>query len=201
MIILVRQAKTIAIFFTAILCLQSCMVYQKTTVTAASQQENKKLKIKTSDGTTFKTYWLTTSDSDIQTFIKSRRVFIDKNDLDRIMVKNPDWLIVPLDLALEFDGPIYMTTKTFREYHPYETYAYNHQFDFIEETDEAIIGYKLHKKHQSKTTVPLNEIEKIKEISVGGSIALNSLGLLGLSMMVLSIHATNQFGRAWSGGI
>lgn len=66
------------------------------------------------------------------------------------------------------------------------------------EEGKNIKGYVLNAKDTSTVIIPISQIEEIKYVIKGASIALNTIGAPGLAFLALWIHSMNQFGRAWS---
>lgn len=182
---------------TLLTLLQSCIINKSSSVKEASQYENRRIKIKTVNNEKYILKWIEQQNDNVVSIKKMRRTFIDKKDIDKIMILQPTHLIVPLDSALNHAGTILVRTIVNKDAHPYVLDTYEHSFIKIVDEGEYIKGYKMTGKDTVTVVIPISQIKRIKEVDKTGSIVISSLSAFILTMAGLGIYGMSQW--SWDG--
>lgn len=106
----VEKVQPIAFTFAFLAMLQSCVIYKKTTLTDAAELNDKRIKITTIDRSKHKVRWIEINEENIISLKKTSRVHVRTNDIDKIMIRNPQPLVISLESALNHEGTIYLRT-------------------------------------------------------------------------------------------
>jgi ABC-type Fe3+-hydroxamate transport system substrate-binding protein len=120
MIYFLKHFKGIAYFLIMLILFQSCTVYKKkpSTIEEASSEKKTHIKILTKDGHEHKFRWIEEKDGNAYTVTNAKRVFVNKNKIERYVVLLPYAAPVPLDFAVEHKGIVYIDTQKDATYDP-----------------------------------------------------------------------------------
>ena len=189
MIYFLKHLKGIAYFLIMLILFQSCVVYkdQYYTSSEASTIDKRIIKIKTNEGEKYKLPWIEEKDGNVVSIKKTRRKYIDKNEIDKILIYNPVEIVVSLDTAINHEGKILIRTAKFSDQHPYVLDSYNYSFLKIIDEGDYIKGYKMTGKDTLAVSVPISDIKKIKVENKAGTIVLSALGAFIFTVSVVTI--------------
>ena len=178
-------------------CLQSCVLYYKTTPEKASKFENRRIRIKTNEDTIYKVKWIELRNDTIHCTTHVERKFLDKSDIDNYMICQPHCFVVNQDTALISKGKILVRTHEFRYRNPLDVNSYNYTFHKIKDAGDYIIGYQWTEEDTVNYIVPVKNVSKIKTADKGASAVVNIFGLLGLTVGIIWFTAMASYGTYW----
>ena len=158
MIYFLKHFKGIAYFLIMLILFQSCTVYKDTssTIEQASADKDMPVKIITKDGKEYELGWIEEKDGNIISMMNVDREYLDKNDIEQVILLDPEPQVVPLDQAIKHYGTIRILTVDDKNRYN------NHQFIRICENDEIITGYKMTGNDTLTVIIPIDQIEKIQ---------------------------------------
>ena len=167
--------------------LQSCILYIETSLNEVAKYENRRIKIKTNDGHQHKLRWIEIKNDTISSIINVTRIFINKNQIDKYLLSQPNYATVDLDIALISKGDILVRTLEFKDRNPLELTSYNYTFQKVVDAGDHIIGYQRSEKDTVNINLPINNIKEIKKVNKGASIALNITPIIVLTVVTVGI--------------
>lgn len=148
-----------------LISLQSCIINKISSIQDASQYASRRLKIETIDNHIYIVRWIEFQGDKIVSTMKTKRTFVEKKDIDKIMLIDPTYSVTNLDSALNHKGTILVRTIKFGDNHPYNANSYNHEFFKIRDNGDFITGYEMTGKDTTSVAIPINQIKKVKEIN------------------------------------
>ena len=184
MICFLRHFKDIAYFLVMLILFQSCTVYKKQTssVSQASESDDRLIKIRTIDGTKYELKWIEEEDGNIVSIKYTEREYIDKDEIVRIEY-DPDPHVISFESLLNQNGAVQIVTKDKKGNHT--------SSDFIKIVDEGdyIKGYKMTGNDTLTIVIPIDQIEKIQLEDIKKSKAQTRGLAVGLCLGIVIIIA------------
>ena len=137
MISFLKYFKGIAYFLVMIILFQSCVVYNKSSVTKAAEYNNRLIKIKTIDNDKYKLKWIEKEGENVVSIKNTKRKYFNIKDINQIVLHDPEPHVVSLEKAVNHHGMIHLMTRDKKGRYS------SHDFIKISEYDGIITGYKM----------------------------------------------------------
>jgi len=177
MIRLPKPLRTISCLLATLLVFQSCVIYKSKPSAigeAAALKENVPIKIITNDDHVYKVKWVEEKEGHILSILNTKRIFIEKSNIETYRINNPDLITVPLATALNFDGVVYIGMKNKEE-----------RLMHMEDRGDYIRGLKETKKDTVRVVIPIEHVKAIKMQSKGWSIGVPILSVFTFFIVVI----------------
>jgi len=173
---LLKFRKLLAWTFIFIVLNSSCIIYKKKPITTHELKDVKSEKVKliTTSGDVYKTYWTNVKDDEVEIYEKAKTSKIRQNSIKHVSYYGPQYKIVDLESALEYEGTVMVETDK-RQY----------QFSDIKKEGKNIIGYILKGDNSEKIIIPLEELDTIKVQNKRASRVGNVFLGIGIGYVVL----------------
>jgi len=196
MIFFLKHIKGIAYLLAMLILFQSCIAYRSKTssINEATEIDKRHIKITTKKGEKYKLRWIEEKDGNIVSIKNTKRKYIDKKNIDKVLIYNPTPIVVPIEKAQNHRGTVLLRTNKFNDIHPYVIDSYNHSFLKIGDAGDFVKGYKMTGKDTLTVTIPISEIKNIKVASIAGNITIYVVGAFMISMAVWAVVALSQIG-------
>ena len=176
--------KELAILFSWLLLLQSCVAYKRTpaTVEEAMSPANSRMKLITGQGDVYKVNWIQANNDSISSITNTDQVFLNRNQVQWIKQDIPDGKLMDVNTALEYKGDILLHKKGFT-YEFIQFYESGDQLVGIQPTGGKNQYLKFHERQIR--TIYLQDKAGSAGLSVlaAAGIFLVTAGFIGLSSM------------------
>jgi len=169
-----KHLKPIAYLLTALILLQSCVVYKSKPITLkqATEIHDRIIKIKTVDGKKHKFRWIEENEGNVLSIKQTKKTSVEISDIKKIKVSDPKLLGMTLDSTRTYIGMMTIKTKL-KEY----------DFIKIEVFKDKILGTAITSKDTTTVIIPKNQIMKIESQNK----AKSTLGNVFISIGVIFV--------------
>ncbi len=185
-----KHLKGLAFLMTSLLLSQSCVVYNPTSVSneVASQYNDRAIKIKTTNGYTYKLNWVEEQGDNLVSIKNTDRIFLVPEKILFIKVLTPNPSFVAVDSIFSYTGNALISVKEGGSIREYDLIR-------IENTGDLIQGLTMVNSDTSTIIIPKNQVEKIEAQDNAASTAGNVVIVIGITLGILATWGISELSK------
>ena len=151
---LTNHLKLIAYFFAISIVLQSCVIYNSSSssINEASEYNNGRIKIKTTEGTEYIFRWIEEKDGNIVSIKNTEKTFLKAERILEAKTAGPDPITISFDSLFTYKGAMVITAKDDKDK------LQNYNFYKIETQNNLVHGFTKLAGDTTTVLIPKDQI-------------------------------------------